>query len=105
MMKAPANAVGTDPITSHIASFRFGEPSRQWTLAPTDLFTEAATRSFATAAEGFTPRKISAGVISAPPPMPVRPTTMPTAKLTTSTERAEMVSSSLMPGIPHCAGR
>ncbi len=25
-----------------------------------------------------TPRKISAGVISAPPPIPVRPTTMPT---------------------------
>ena len=33
----------------------------------------AATRSLATAAAGLTPRKISAGVIRAPPPMPVRP--------------------------------
>jgi hypothetical protein len=31
-----------------------------------------------TVAASPTPRKISAGVISAPPPIPVRPTTQPT---------------------------
>ena len=104
MMKAPAKAHGTEPMISHIASLRFGEPSRQWTAAPTDLFTEAATRSFATAAVGFTPRKIRAGVISAPPPMPVRPTTMPMKKLTISTDSADRVRISVTTGIPRCAG-
>ena len=90
-MNAPANAVGTDAIISRPASWRFGLPTRQWTVAPTDLLTEAATRSFATATVGLMPRKISAGVISAPPPMPVRPTTMPTPKLTSRTDSALVV--------------
>ena len=81
-MKPPAKANGTEPMISRPASRRLGEPRRQCTLAPTDLLMLAATRSLATAAVGLTPRKISAGVISAPPPMPVRPTTMPTPKLT-----------------------
>ena len=38
--------------------------------------------SWLTAAAGFTPRKISAGVMRAPPPMPVKPTTIPTPKAT-----------------------
>ena len=88
VMNAPAKAVGTDAHISSPASRRLGLPTFQCTEAPTDLLTEAATRSFATAAVGLTPRKISAGVISAPPPMPVRPTTMPTAKLTSRTARA-----------------
>ena len=89
-MKPPAKAIGTEPIISSPASRMLGEPWRQCTAAPTDLLTLAATRSLATAAAaGSRPRKISAGVISAPPPMPVRPTTMPTTKLTTRTERAE----------------
>ncbi len=85
-MKPPAKAHGTDPMISRPASRRFGVPRRQWTLAPTDLLMLAATRSLATAAVGSTPRKISAGVISAPPPMPVRPTTMPTPNATTRTD-------------------
>ncbi len=27
-------SMGTDPITSHLASWRLGEPSREWTTAP-----------------------------------------------------------------------
>ena len=80
MMKAPAKANGTDPMISHIASSRLGVPLRQCTAAPTDLFTDAATRSFATAVVGLTPRKIRAGVIKAPPPMPVRPDDDPDAE-------------------------
>src|ERR1700755_1900137 len=90
-MNAPANAVGTDAIISSPARRRLGLPTRQWTAAPTDLLTDAATRSFATATVGLMPRKINAGVISAPPPMPVSPTTIPTPKLTTSTDSALVV--------------
>ncbi len=90
-MNAPANAVGTDAQMSSPASLRLGRPTRQCTAAPTDLLTDAATRSLATATVGFTPRKIRAGVIRAPPPMPVRPTTMPTPKLTSSTDNALVV--------------
>ena len=78
-------------MISHMASLRFGEPSRQWVAAPTLLFTDAATRSLATAAVGGTLRKISAGVISAPPPMPVRPTTMPTRNATMRIDSASGV--------------
>ena len=42
-----------------------------------------------------TPRKIRAGVISAPPPMPVSPTTIPTTKPATRIERAVMVKMSI----------
>src|SRR6478752_4876579 len=100
-MNPPANANGTEPMISNPARRRLGEPRRQWTEAPTDLLMLAATRSLATAAVGLTPRRINAGVISAPPPMPVRPTTMPTPKATTSTERAEVVRRSFTLGPPH----
>src|SRR4051812_4608145 len=93
-MNPPANANGTEPTISRPASRRLGEPRRQWTVAPTDLLMLAATRSLATATVGLTPRKISAGVISAPPPMPVRPTTMPTPKLTSRTASALVVKRS-----------
>jgi hypothetical protein len=39
-----------------------------------------------------TPRKIRAGVISAPPPMPVRPTTVPTQNAATMIEKKSAVS-------------
>src|SRR4051812_47978802 len=93
-MNAPANAVGTDAQIRSIASLRFGFPSRQCTAAPTDLLTDAATRSLATATVGLMPRKISAGVIRAPPPIPVKPTTMPIPKLTSRTARALVVKRS-----------
>src|SRR6476620_6211056 len=58
-----------------------GEPSRLWTSAPPLLYTAAAVRSaVTTVAASPTPRKIRAGVIRAPPPIPVRPTTIPTKK-------------------------
>ena len=91
-MNAPANAVGSDPTISQVAMPRCGDPSRQCTAAPVDLLTAAATRSFATADVGGTPRKISAGVISAPPPMPVRPMTMPMPKLVTSSAMTSAVT-------------
>src|ERR1700712_1022593 len=97
-MKPPAKAHGTEPATSSAARRRLGEPCRQCTAAPTDLLMLAATRSLATAAVGSIPRTIRAGVISAPPPMPVRPTTMPTPKLTTSTDTAVVVSRSPIAG-------
>src|SRR4051812_30422525 len=93
-MNAPANAVGTEAHISSMANRRFGLPCRQCTVAPTDLFTDAATRSFATATVGLMPRKISAGVIRAPPPIPVRPTTMPMPKLTSRTASALAVNRS-----------
>src|SRR3954447_6286458 len=93
-MNAPANAVGTEAQISIRASRRFGLPCRQCTVAPTDLLTDAATRSLATATVGLMPRKISAGVIRAPPPIPVRPTTMPTPKLTSRTASALVVNRS-----------
>src|SRR3954447_12402945 len=43
-----------------------------------------------------TPRKIRAGVISAPPPMPVRPTTTPTKKPAARIEKKEPVIRSPM---------
>ena len=53
-------------------------PRRRWTKEPTGFITALATRSEDTAASGGTLKKsTSTGVISAPPPMPVRPTTMP----------------------------
>ena len=68
-------------MISHFARVMFGEPWRAWVTAPALLETAAAVRSAVTTAEAFpTPRKISAGVISAPPPIPVSPTTMPTRK-------------------------
>ena len=57
-------------------------PRRRCTPAPNGRMTTAATRSLEIAAEGVTPNsRISIGVISAPPPAPVRPTRNPTTAL------------------------
>jgi hypothetical protein len=59
------------------------------TPPPTGFIAIAATRSDETAAVGVIPKKISRiGVMSAPPPMPVRPTVNPT-----STEASTMPQS------------
>jgi hypothetical protein len=57
-------------------------PLRRWTAAPTGRISTAATRSLEIAVDGLTPKiRISIGVISAPPPAPVRPTSRPTIAL------------------------
>src|SRR5439155_4502987 len=49
-----------------------------WTKAPIGRITTAATRSLEIAVDGVTPNsRISIGVISAPPPAPVIPTSSP----------------------------
>jgi hypothetical protein len=54
---------------------------RRWTAAPAGFITALATRSLEMATSGSTlKKKMSAGVINAPPPMPVSPTTMPMPK-------------------------
>ena len=80
----------------HIASFRWkDEVTPDDVSAVTDALREmaAAVRSAVTTADASpTPRKISAGVISAPPPIPVSPTTMPTTKPATTIDVASEVS-------------
>ncbi len=53
-----------------------------------------------TAVVSPTPRKISAGVISAPPPMPVMPTTIPTKNPAAMTAKNVVVMTSPMAGPP-----
>src|SRR4051812_39779664 len=77
-IRTPLNAPGIEPRQSHLTSPRCTVPRRRCTNEPTGFITALATRSEETAASGGTPKKsTSTGVISAPPPMPVRPTTMP----------------------------
>ena len=53
-----------------------------WTAAPTGRMSTAATRSLEMAVEGLTLKKrMSIGVMSAPPPAPVIPTRKPTTAL------------------------
>ena len=53
-------------------------PARMCTAAPIGRITTAATRSDEIAVDGLTPKsRISIGVISAPPPAPVIPTSRP----------------------------
>ena len=57
-----------------------------WTADPTGRITTAATRSLEIAVDGFTLKsRISIGVISAPPPAPVSPTSSPTMALPSTT--------------------
>ena len=56
-------------------------PRRAWTLPPIGFRMNDATTSDEIAADGVTPKKITRiGVISAPPPMPVRPMIKPTMR-------------------------
>jgi hypothetical protein len=57
----------------------FTVPRRRCTAAPIGFIMALATRSLDTAASGGTLKKrTSTGVINAPPPIPVSPTTTPT---------------------------
>ena len=75
----PAKAAGIDPMQSHFTNSQRTVRRRTWTPPPTGFITIAATRSEDTAAVGLMPKKIRRiGVMSAPPPIPVRPTVKPT---------------------------
>ena len=77
-MSTPLNAPGMEPMQSHFTRPRWTVPRRRWTYDPTGFMIALATRSEDTAVSGGTWKKSTrTGVISAPPPMPVRPTTMP----------------------------
>ncbi len=81
MTNTPEKAAGTDPTQSHLTSCQLTVPRRRCTTEPTGFITAAATRSLETAVSGGTPKNsTSIGVINAPPPIPVRPTTMPMPK-------------------------
>ena len=70
---------GPSRCTSHLTRPRLTVPRRRCTAPPTGFITIDATRSLDTAASGWMPNsRIIIGVIRAPPPMPVRPTTKPT---------------------------
>src|SRR5436190_10359678 len=77
----PAKAAGTDPTTSHLASGQCTVPRRKCTVAPTGFMMSDVRRSLDTAVPGLTPKNSTRiGVMSAPPPMPVRPTVKPTIR-------------------------
>ncbi len=78
----PRNAIGTDPITIQRTMFRLTVPLRRCTADPSGRISTAATRSLEMADEGVTLKsKMSIGVMSAPPPAPVSPTSKPTTAL------------------------
>ena len=75
----PRKADGMEPITSHFTSSLFTEPRWKCTLPPIGFMIIEATMSLDTAASGsILNSSTKMGVINAPPPMPVRPTTKPT---------------------------
>src|SRR5262245_17896217 len=75
----PQNAAGTEPSASQRTRSTFTVPRRKCTLPPTGFMTTAATMSLDTADNGLTrKRRTRMGVSSAPPPIPVSPTTNPT---------------------------
>src|SRR6516164_741041 len=85
---APRNAIGTEPSVISPTMRRFTVPLCRWTAAPTGRITTAATRSLEMAAAGLTENsRMSIGVIRAPPPAPVSPTSNPTTALPRTTYR------------------
>jgi len=79
--KLVPTGLGTLPTHSQRTSAQFTEPFRACTKPPNGFITALAARSLETAASGGTPKASTRiGVISAPPPMPVSPTIVPTPK-------------------------
>ena len=73
------NADGTEPIDNQRTSVQLTVRAWMCTPPPIGFNTNDATTSEEIAADGVTWKKItSIGVMSAPPPMPVRPMTHPT---------------------------
>src|SRR6185503_7542301 len=95
------------PAASHRTRGMLTVPRRQWMPPPIGFITTAATRSDDTAARGSTPNPSTRiGVMRAPPPMPVSPTTMPTtnpARLTSSCTDANGRGTAY--ARPRCAGK
>src|SRR6266545_6352669 len=76
----PAECLGTEPMHIQPAIGKFTVPRRRCTTAPKGLVTAETTRSLPTAVSGGMPKKNTRiGVMSAPPPIPVSPTTTATA--------------------------
>ena len=95
----PRSAPGTEPSASHFTRPVCTVPRRKWMPPPMGFITTAATRSLETAASGSMPKPSTRmGVISAPPPMPVRPTTTPTMKPASAMPKSRSTSPAGMPG-------
>ena len=78
--------MGTDPRTNQPTRLRLTVPLRRWTAAPTGRMTTAATRSLEMAVDGLMlNNRMSIGVMRAPPPAPVMPTSRPTTALPMTT--------------------
>ena len=91
------NADGTEPITSHPTRRRLTVPFRRWTPPPIGFITIDATRSLDTAWMGGTLKSSTRiGVIRAPPPMPVRPTTNPTPRPASAMSQSMCISNPRM---------
>src|SRR3989338_6898993 len=74
-------AAGKLPRLSKPTTFQSTVPRRPCTQPPSDLVSEAYSRSVPTAVAGETPKSsTSNGVINDPPPTPVTPTISPTRK-------------------------
>ena len=74
--------MGTDPVTIDLMNRKFTVFLVICTAAPNGRMKTAATRSLEMAVDGSTLNKrISIGVINAPPPAPVSPTRKPTTAL------------------------
>ena len=74
--------MGTEPSTIQPTRRKLTVFLEMWTAAPNGRMKTAATRSLEMAADGLIPkRRMSIGVISAPPPAPVSPTRNPTTAL------------------------
>src|SRR5262249_53018767 len=96
------NAIGTEPHTIQPTRRRFTVFLDRCTAAPTGRITTAATRSLEIAEDGFTPNsRISIGVIRAPPPAPVSPTSSPTTALPRTIKGSRCIARSLPPADPY----
>lgn len=72
------SVAGTLPDAKHVTIRQSPVRFSPWTSVPASLVTEAYSRSVPTAVAGFTPKNNTRiGVISAPPPIPVCPTSGP----------------------------
>ena len=77
----PTSDIGAEPTSIHIASGTCTFPSWRWRTAPNDLKTAPCRMSVPTAVFGSKPKsRISIGVISEPPPIPVMPTSTPISR-------------------------
>ena len=77
----PSSEKGAEPISIHIASRAWTCPNCRCRTAPNDLKMAPWRMSVPIATVGLKPKtRISIGVISEPPPMPVMPTRRPTRR-------------------------